>query len=111
MAIDLKAMSKKDLEKLAKDVEKALARIQKQEVKKLRQEMEKLAAAHGMTVEDVMAAKGTSAAPKLKSSKPKSAPKYANPADKTQTWTGKGRKPDWFKAAVDAGATPDSMAV
>lgn len=111
MAIDLKNMSKKELEKLAKDVEKALARIQKQEVKKVRQEMEKLAASHGMTVEDILAGNAPTAASKKKAPKVKSAPKYANPADKSQTWTGKGRKPEWFKAAVDAGASPDSMAI
>jgi DNA-binding protein H-NS len=30
-------------------------------------------------------------------------PKYRNPADKTKTWSGKGRKPRWFVTAVRAG--------
>ena len=109
MTLDLKKMSKKELEKLARDVEKALTRIQKQEVKKVRQEMEKLAASHGMTVEDVL---GSTTKPrKAKAPKAKSAPKYANPSDPSKTWTGKGRQPDWFKSALAAGKSPDSMAI
>lgn len=107
MKIDLKNKSRKELEKLAKDVEKALDRLRKQDLKKVRQEMEKLAAAHGVSVEDVL---GGKSAPK-KTAKTKSTPKFANPADKSQTWTGKGRQPDWFKSAVAAGKSPDSMAV
>jgi len=77
------------------------------DLKQLRQELEKLAAAHGVSVEEAMAM----APVKGKRSKAKSTPKFANPADKSQTWTGKGRQPEWFKAAVNAGASPDSMAI
>jgi len=107
MKIDLKSMTRKELEKLGRDVEKALERLRKQDLKKVRQEMEKLAAAHGVSLEDVIVSK---AAPK-KAPKAKSTPKFANPADPSQTWTGKGRQPDWFKSAVAAGKSPDSMAL
>jgi len=30
-------------------------------------------------------------------------PKYRNPADKTETWSGKGRRPRWFVTAVRSG--------
>lgn len=107
MKIDLKNKTRKELEKLGADVEKALERLRKKDLKKVRMEMEKLAAAHGVSVEDVMAGN----APAKKAPKAKSAPKYANPSDKSQTWTGKGRQPNWFKAAIDAGTSPDSMAI
>ena len=32
-------------------------------------------------------------------------------ADGQQTWTGHGRAPNWFKEALDAGATRESLAV
>lgn len=32
------------------------------------------------------------------------APVYANPADATETWTGRGRKPRWLVVQLDAGA-------
>jgi DNA-binding protein H-NS len=39
----------------------------------------------------------------------KGVPKYADPSDKTRTWTGKGRKPKWFDEALAAGVTPEQM--
>jgi DNA-binding protein H-NS len=111
MAIDLKNMSRKELEKLAGDVEKSLDKIRKKDLKKVRMEMDKLAAAHGVTVEDIMGSVTNSKAAPKKAIKAKSVPKYADPADKSKTWTGKGRQPEWFKSAVIAGQTPENMAV
>ena len=111
MANDLKNMSRKALEKLGSDVEKALDKLRKKDLKKVRQEMEKLAAAHGVSVEDVMGGNATRKTSPKKSPKTKSVPKYANPADKSQTWTGKGRQPEWFKSAITAGKSPEAMAI
>ncbi|MGB0968389.1 MAG: H-NS family nucleoid-associated regulatory protein, partial [Halocynthiibacter sp.] len=36
-------------------------------------------------------------------------PRYANPADQEQTWTGKGRKPNWFTEALSRGINPSEM--
>jgi len=110
MKIDLTGMTRKELEKLGNNVEKALEKLRKKDLKKVRQEMEKLAAAHGVSVEEVI---GGNAAPKktAKKAKTNSAPKFANPADKSQTWTGKGRQPVWFKDAMAAGKSPDSLSV
>jgi DNA-binding protein H-NS len=111
MVFDLKSMSRKELEKLASDVEKSLEKHRKKDLKRIRQEMEKLAAAHGVTVEDIIGSGATAKATPKKAVKPKSAPKYADPADKSKTWTGKGRQPEWFKSAISAGKIPESMAV
>jgi len=112
MTTEIKDMSRKQLEKLARNVEKALEKMRKQDLKKVRQDLKKVAAAAGVTVEEAM---GLSATPKAKrgpkKTGTKSPAKYANPADASQTWTGKGRQPDWFKSAVSAGKSPDSMAL
>jgi DNA-binding protein H-NS len=31
------------------------------------------------------------------------APKYRNPKDASQTWTGRGKRPRWFQALIDSG--------
>ena len=41
----------------------------------------------------------------------KSAPKYANPDDPTQTWTGRGRKPNWLVARLKKGAKIENFAI
>jgi hypothetical protein len=38
-------------------------------------------------------------------------PKYANPADQSETWSGRGRKPRWFVAALKAGKSPEDLAI
>ncbi len=30
-------------------------------------------------------------------------PKYRNPADASQTWTGRGKRPRWYSAALASG--------
>ncbi len=61
----------------------------------------------GLTAQDVVTAmKGTRGRLKATASKlagPKVAPKYRNPADKTQTWTGRGRMPAWAAELSESG--------
>ena len=37
--------------------------------------------------------------------------KYRNPKDTSQTWTGRGRKPNWLVHAVKKGAKMESFAI
>jgi DNA-binding protein H-NS len=39
------------------------------------------------------------------------AAKYANPADPSQTWSGRGRKPRWMQAALHNGQSPEDMMI
>lgn len=110
MKVDLKGMSRKELEKLKLDVEKALAKVSDKELKTARDEAAKIAAKHGFTLEDIAAAP-VKKTRKVAGPKTKAAPKYANPADAKQTWTGKGRQPTWFKDAVASGKAPASMEI
>lgn len=41
----------------------------------------------------------------------KSSPKYANPDDRTQTWTGRGRQPNWLVARLKKGAKVEDFAI
>ncbi|QUS36409.1 H-NS family nucleoid-associated regulatory protein [Falsirhodobacter algicola] len=38
-------------------------------------------------------------------------PKYVNPQDSSQTWTGRGRKPRWYLDALQAGTSPEDMEI
>jgi DNA-binding protein H-NS len=38
-------------------------------------------------------------------------PKYIDPTNPKNTWSGKGKKPGWLVTAVEAGATLESLAV
>ena len=105
MDINLKDMSRKELEKLRKDVEKAIDNVASRELKMAQDAAAKAAAEYGYSLKEV-----SEMAPR-KTAGVKSAPKYRNPDDADQTWTGKGRQPDWYKTAVANGTDPQTMAI
>ena len=113
MSVDLKSMNRKELEKLKAQVEKALAKVSERELKAARDAAEKAAAAHGFSLDDVTAAPKAAKRGRKPAgaAKTKSPAKYKNPADATQTWTGKGRQPEWFKAEVAKGTDPSKMEI
>ena len=114
MATDLKKMSRKELERHLKDVKKALANVQARERREARKAAESAAAKFGFTLNeltDAPAKAPTRGRKKAKAPAKKSKPQFANPADASQTWTGKGRQPNWYREAVEKGASPDSMRI
>lgn len=104
MPIDLSNMSRGELEQLAVKVQKAIADLAKRERKQALEALEKTAIAHGFKLEELTggSARMAGSAGGAKG-KPKNPPKYRNPEDPEQTWTGRGRKPAWIKQAEDAG--------
>lgn len=116
MNIDLGTLSRKELEKLKANVEKALEKVSAREMKAAREAAEKAAAAHGFTLAEIAGPKAAPVRQAKGKSKARNATKagvakYANPADPSQTWTGKGRQPNWFRAAMDAGVKPETLEI
>jgi DNA-binding protein H-NS len=95
---DLDSMSRAELVKLRTDVDKAIASLADRERKKAIEAAERAAAEHGFSLAEL-----TGAPMPMKRSKSKSPAKYRNPADPTQTWSGRGRKPHWILAAAAEG--------
>ena len=113
MSIDLKSMTLGELQKLSKRVDRAIASHEKRRKKDALQAMEKTAKEFGFSLKDVIGGEAKSAdkPKKGKKQKAKAKPAYRNPDDASQTWTGKGRKPNWFIAALDAGKSADDMKI
>lgn len=108
MSMNLKGMSRKELTKLRDKIDGALEGLKKKEIKTAREAAAKAAAAHGFSLEELT---GAPVRKKKTGPKTKAPAKYKNPADGTQTWTGKGRQPQWFKDAMTAGKTPESLEI
>lgn len=114
MKPNLKSMTRKELQKLKADVEKALVKLAEKDKKAALAAAEKAAAAHGFSLSDITgSAPAKTRGRKGKKPGPKtvSKPKYRNPGDPEQTWTGKGRQPEWFKTAVTSGTSPEAMEI
>lgn len=106
MAFKLDDLSINQLEKLISDSqEKIRQKIAQQErLVGLRSEVERLAREAGVQLHELTGALG-GAADKVKARvmrKPVEA-KYRNPANASETWTGRGRQPRWVAAALAAG--------
>lgn len=104
MNIDLDALSLKDLKDLRNKVTQAIEDFHDRKKQQARAEVEERARELGFKLADLV-----DAAPARKR-KPAAA-KYANPADPSQTWTGRGRKPRWAEAALKAGKTLADLAI
>jgi DNA-binding protein H-NS len=111
MILNVKDMSKKQLEKLLKDVQAALSKIEEKEKKEALKAAEQTVAKFGFSLAELTGAPPAPKRAKKAAPKTQGAPKYANPANEKETWTGKGRKPKWYVAALEAGATAESLEI
>lgn len=104
MNIDLNALSLKELKDLQGQVSKAIASFEDRRKKEALAELEEKAKEMGFSLAELT---GVSVVRK----RAPAAAKYANPADASETWSGRGRKPRWFEAALKAGHKPEDLAI
>lgn len=96
-------------------LDSAIAEAQVQAKANAIQTIEDLVSQNGLTLDEVQKA----AFPGKRGRKPKgdgapvtkADPKYRDPADAMNTWTGRGRQPTWFKEAVAQGTDPATMLI
>ena len=102
--IDLTELSLSELVRIKKELPKAIIKAQKNEKKTLRKKIEALAAESGFQVEEIMGNK-----PQKKRGKVK--PKYENPDNTEQRWTGRGRRPLWVEQHLSEGGDMDDLLI
>lgn len=98
MTINLRNLNHNQLTEL---IERAKARqeeLAKDKATKLRERISAMVKAEGLAIEDVIGGGAGRRGPRRKVK-----PKYRNPADPGQTWTGRGKRPRWYSAALAAG--------
>ena len=104
--MDLNALSLAELKKLSRDVEKAIASYEDRSKAAAMAELEAKAKELGFSLAELMGG-----AVKPRKARAAATTKYRNPKDASQTWSGRGRKPQWFADALKAGAQPSDLAV
>ncbi len=101
--IDLSAMSDDELKALEDGIRRERARRENARKREAEKQIREIAAAAGLAVEIV----GTSGrGRRTKSALPI---KYRNPNDPSQTWSGRGKRPAWFKENLERGMKPEDM--
>ena len=114
MAFDLNAFSPQQLDALITQAKARKTTLKKRKpLTAVRKKLTDLAAAEGYSIAELFGGstpRATSAAaPAARKSATKGrklgkvAPKYRNPANKNETWTGRGKQPLWLAAQIKKG--------
>ena len=101
---DLEALSLSELKKMQKDVAKAIATFEDRQKAEARAKVEALARDLGYSLAELVGNE-------TKTSRAPAAAKYRHPENPALTWSGRGRKPQWFVAALSAGTTASELAI
>jgi len=98
-------MSLKDLMELEAKVQAAISEAKDRERIELKQKIEEMASESGFSVEELFVRSRASLKGRTV------APKYINPDNRAETWTGRGRKPKWLVAKLENGAKIEEFAI
>lgn len=91
----LEKMSYAELSQLRSQIDRLMVEKQSSERSALRQKMADMARDHGLSLDEVLG--------KGRKGKGSVAPKYRDPKNPENTWTGRGRMPRWMVAATKGG--------
>lgn len=109
MAINLDSLSPAELQALIKNAEAQMESAWKNHVKEVRTKIDGILAGAGLTIGEVYPTRGGKG---LRGPKAAAAPKYRNPDNAAQTWSGRGKRPLWFNEALKKkGVTAESLLI
>jgi|OM-RGC.v1.029715376 DNA-binding protein H-NS len=108
MDIQLEHLSLSELQvlrsKVDQELEKRQSEIRKEGLEKIKQ----LAAEYGLSVDELKALANPTKTSAKRGSVP---PKYRDPSNPKNTWTGRGRKPKWVEAYLASNGSLDEIAI
>lgn len=108
MAIDLKALSPKELQALIDNANAQMHEAHATQVRTVRAKIDAVLKSAGLTIGEVYPTRGGK---KAAGKKGVVAPKYRNP-NGPDTWSGRGRAPVWFAQALKKrGVTAESLLI
>ncbi|MFC5741160.1 H-NS family nucleoid-associated regulatory protein [Dyella tabacisoli] len=110
MALNLDTLSPKELQALIANAQSQMHTARAGQVKDVRSKIDALLHSNGLTLADVYPTRGGKGS--KGGTKNPVAPKYRNPDDASQTWSGRGKRPLWFIAALKRrGVTAENLLI
>ena len=100
----LSKMTLKELKAHRAEVDAAISNFEERQLSEAKAAINEIAKQYGVSISDLYG-RGK------KRKKAKAVAKYVNPDNSSETWSGRGRQPSWYKAAVSAGKSPESLAI
>lgn len=108
MAVKLDGMSPKELQTLIAQAQSRMESARTEHIQSVKAKIDALLKAEGLQLSEVYAARGGKRGKRAGAG----VPKYRNPANPSQTWTGHGKKPTWFQLALKkSGVTAESLLI
>lgn len=107
MKPDISNLTVAELKRLTNEAEALIEAKKDQELDAAYQQVVQIASDHGVSVEELVA-RGAKAA---KTTRKPVAPRYRNPNNQQETWTGRGKQPRWLAAKIAEGASLDSFLI
>ncbi len=101
--VNIDKFTLKDLLDLQDKVEKAIVAARDRERSEVKQKIEAIAQTAGFSLSDL----GFGGRVKAKMV----IPKYVNPDNRSETWTGRGRKPNWLVTRLAKGAKIEEFSI
>ena len=101
---NLEAMSLKELRQLQKDLAKAISAYEDRHKAEARTKLEAVAKEMGYSLAELIGIE-------VKATRAPALAKYRHPENAALTWSGRGRKPQWFADHINAGKNPSALAV
>ncbi|MDP3198048.1 H-NS histone family protein [Tabrizicola sp.] len=101
---NLAAMSLKELRQLQKDLAKAISTYEDRQKPEARAKLEAIAKEMGYSLAELIGAE-------VKATRAPALAKYRHPENAALTWSGRGRKPNWFIDALVDGTEPEDLAI
>lgn len=111
MKLDLNSLSLKELKDLQVSVVRTISEYEDRKRREALSALEALAKENGFSLGELVGGGFPRISQTKKSSGASVAPKYCNPHNKADTWSGRGRKPLWFQAALEAGKQPEDLLI
>lgn len=101
---NLEAMSLKELRQLQKDLAKAISTYEDRHKAEARTKLEAIAKEMGYSLAELIGIE-------VKATRAPALAKYRHTENAALTWSGRGRKPQWFADHINAGKDPSALAV
>lgn len=105
MSVDISKLSAKELEQLRVSIDGTIEARRNEERKKVVEQIRGILTEHGMSWDDLPRTRGGAG------KGAKVSPKFRDPKNPENTWSGRGRKPKWVEAHLASGGSMESLAI
>lgn len=108
---DFSKMSRAEILTMMTALQEQADRKREERRSELKEEIQRLLQEDGFTLEDIFGGRGDKQGKTPRKLRGAATVRYADPQNPENTWTGRGRKPNWLTGALDAGMAMDDFVV